>query len=292
MWCPKCKTEFREGILNCVDCGTQLVEELDEEMELSNICSVKDEQMAEKFLEFLEYSKISGANKKFNKENEVYTIAVPKSSEKEAEKLFHGFLTVISEEEEAAKEEEEKSETAIEPEGEDIISEAESGDDPEVVLETTTKTYVKKEEEYKDLKFSALTFILFGIGGLVYLALCKTGVLPITYNTFIFVVIVVMFVAFIIVGIYSIIKAGKVKELIPQEQETTRSIKEWLAINVTENVIESWKDSKVSEAENDLLIMAQIRTALQKNFTEAEAGYLEMLSEEYFDDHFGEKIEE
>lgn len=27
-WCPKCETEYREGILVCADCGTALVEEL------------------------------------------------------------------------------------------------------------------------------------------------------------------------------------------------------------------------------------------------------------------------
>ena len=26
-WCPKCKTEYREGIEVCADCGSQLVEE-------------------------------------------------------------------------------------------------------------------------------------------------------------------------------------------------------------------------------------------------------------------------
>ena len=27
-WCPKCETEYREGILTCADCGSTLVEEL------------------------------------------------------------------------------------------------------------------------------------------------------------------------------------------------------------------------------------------------------------------------
>lgn len=30
-WCPKCKTEYREGFSVCADCGSQLVEELTEE---------------------------------------------------------------------------------------------------------------------------------------------------------------------------------------------------------------------------------------------------------------------
>ena len=27
-WCPKCETEYREGILTCADCGSTLVAEL------------------------------------------------------------------------------------------------------------------------------------------------------------------------------------------------------------------------------------------------------------------------
>ena len=28
MWCPKCKTEYIDGITKCADCGVDLVEEL------------------------------------------------------------------------------------------------------------------------------------------------------------------------------------------------------------------------------------------------------------------------
>ncbi len=35
-WCPKCKTEYREGILICADCGTELVEELAKNEENTN----------------------------------------------------------------------------------------------------------------------------------------------------------------------------------------------------------------------------------------------------------------
>ncbi|KUO66098.1 MAG: hypothetical protein APF84_12310 [Gracilibacter sp. BRH_c7a] len=28
-WCPKCKTEYRDGFYNCSDCGSDLVDEID-----------------------------------------------------------------------------------------------------------------------------------------------------------------------------------------------------------------------------------------------------------------------
>lgn len=36
-WCPKCKTEYREGILKCADCGSLLVEELPADTETYNV---------------------------------------------------------------------------------------------------------------------------------------------------------------------------------------------------------------------------------------------------------------
>lgn len=35
-WCPKCKNEYREGILTCSECGIELVESLDNEKEQEN----------------------------------------------------------------------------------------------------------------------------------------------------------------------------------------------------------------------------------------------------------------
>lgn len=44
-WCPKCETEYREGIMVCADCGTALVEELSnqnkEEIEIEDVSGLE-----------------------------------------------------------------------------------------------------------------------------------------------------------------------------------------------------------------------------------------------------------
>ena len=64
-WCPKCETEYREGILTCADCGSALVEDLNSKIEntsieptfLSSEDTAVNEMTEEEALDFLEESK-------------------------------------------------------------------------------------------------------------------------------------------------------------------------------------------------------------------------------------------
>ena len=64
-WCPKCETEYREGILTCADCGSTLVENLNfktrepiiEPTFLSSEDTAVNEMTEEEALAFLEESK-------------------------------------------------------------------------------------------------------------------------------------------------------------------------------------------------------------------------------------------
>jgi hypothetical protein len=327
MWCPKCRIEYRDGIEVCADCGTPLVEGSREEFDVVDICSLKDEKMADRFIDYLAYSKVEGAAKVYDGDSDTYTVTVPSSLAKKAEKLFDGFLMVFEEEKELAKESkrqeaaqqeveesepeeeqdleedqaqpdgsveleeydwdaEEQEQEPVDPfedDGQEIsLGEEEPEDTARDLIYESSKEYVKKEDAYKDMLFSGWTFVIFGIAGYVYLALCKADVIPIEYNIAVFVCITIMFTLFLIGGIVSIVKAGAVKREIPLEKKKTKEIKEWLETSLTDEILDKWRDSKVSQAENDLLLMAHIRSSLMKQYPDEDAAYLEMLSEEYF----------
>lgn len=343
MWCPKCKTEYRDGITECADCGTQLVEGSAEDFETVDICNLKDEEMAERFVGYLEYSKVKGAVKQYDEETESYKVIVPEKMAKKAEKLFEGFLTAAEEDRERAKEEKrvkemehmeeaEASDTEEEPEKaqEDIeepedmaeaeeydwdaeeedavpahnpfeedeedvdLGEGEEEDEDDTardILYESAKEYVKKEDAYKDMLFSGLTFILFGVIGEAYLLLCKLNVIPIKYNIVVLSGLALMFLLFLVGGIVSVVKSSRIKLEIPIEQEKTRKIQEWLAENLTLEIVKKWENPEVSQAENDLVIMAHIRSNLMKQYPEEDAAYMEMICEEYFTEHIQEQDE-
>ena len=77
--------------------------------------------------------------------------------------------------------------------------------------------------------------------------------------------------------------------MIPKEEERTKEIMEWLDQNLTDAMVENWSDSRVSEGENDLVVTAHIRAMLLKEYKEESIEYLEMITEEYFEEHYLEK---
>lgn len=310
MWCPKCKIEYRKGITVCADCGSELVER-DGEYGV-DICEIRDEKVADEIKEFLIYSGIELVEKEESADG--FKIMVPAKLEKKAEKLIRGYLLAKQEEKEeqterSGKETEEagyekmqetlsmetdEMELSVDPseaaEAEDSIGDQLFSDEVEATEEllhaSNKNEYIRMAEKYRDMKFSGFTFIFFGIAGILYLTLCKLDIIPIDYNTFILGVLVALFAGFFISGIVSLVRSGKFKRLIPVEEEKTRKIKEWMDGNLTKEMIEEWADTEASVGENDLLITAHIRTLLEREFAKEPTGYLELLADEYYEEHF------
>ena len=286
MWCPKCKTEYRDGITECADCGAKLVER-DELSDNVNVCEINDEASADEILEYLQYSGVKTAAKEEDSENQ---------SEQEAEAGDTEDEELV-EKDDAMEEDSEVDDAKEDIENMDddddnlLVSDKIMEDTSELLLTSDKKEYVKKADEYRDMKYSGITFIVFGIIGLIYLALCKLEVLPITYNNVIFVIIVILFVIFVISGIVSIHKAGKIKLLISEEEAKTKEIKEWLDQNLTQDMIDGWLDSQVTDMENDLILTARIKKMLEKEFDDQSEEYIEMIADEYFEEHFMEEDE-
>lgn len=358
MWCPNCKMEYRKGIKVCADCGAELVEGTEADFCVVDLCEFKEEEVADRFLEYLRYSGLDQAEKIEKEDGAVFVVTVLEKQRKKAEKLFRGFLLAMKEDQEteelkqlqrqlaehteetdmevpllhrsktgapvldalndaieareAVSEEMEEKEydwdeeeqepekeegifgrdTEVQKQAENLLLSEEAEEDTGDLLYTSTESYVTKEEEYRDLKFSGITFILFSILGAVFLTLCQLEVLPIHYQKFVFVVIAAVFVAFFIIGIVSMVKASKVKLEIPAEELKTKEIYDFLDTELSQEIVDSWKDSEVSDVENDLLITSHIRASLIRAYPEESVVYLEYLADQYYGDRYVEHAAE
>ncbi len=272
MWCPVCKTEYQKGITICAECGSVLVEGTEDDFLITGLCELKDEETAAKLLEYLKFSGITNAKEK--EEDGVYIITVPQSQAKQAEKLMRGFMI-------AQQDEQEKEALGA---GNDSSGEKGSNETPEGILNNSSKTYTKKADEYKDTRTSGITFVIFGLIGIAYLVLCKLEILPLTYNDIVLVLLLCMFAFFIANGVASVIKSGKIKGQISEEEALTKEIKLWLDENITGEIVGSWKDTNVPDEENELIVISKIGEMLSGYYTQLDTSYLEMIADEYFNE--------
>ncbi|MCI8748164.1 MAG: hypothetical protein HFH67_09895 [Lachnospiraceae bacterium] len=272
MWCPVCKTEYQKGITICAECGSVLVEGTEDDFLITGLCELKDEETAAKLLEYLKFSGITNAKEK--EEDGVYIITVPQSQAKQAEKLMRGFMI-------AQQDEQEKEALGA---GNDSSGEKGSNETPEGILNNSSKTYTKKADEYKDTRTSGITFVIFGLIGIAYLVLCKLEILPLTYNDIVLVLLLCMFAFFIANGVASVIKSGKIKGQISEEEALTKEIKLWLDENITGEIVGSWRDTNVPDEENELIVISKIGEMLSDYYKQLDTSYLEMIADEYFNE--------
>ena len=269
MWCPKCRTEYQDGVTVCSDCGTELVEGTEEEFDIVDICELNDQEMAQKLVDYLIYSKIEGA-RLLEEEDGVYVVVVPTKMQKKADKIFDGFKAVWKENKEKELEKaeaEDKSEISEMQDAEETQeARADSGDDqevdllvsdtleddPEELIYSGSEEFVSQADRYKDYMYSGITFVVFAVLGAVFMTLCKLEIIPLHYGNVAFGIVIAMLVVFLLIGITSLVRARSVRKLI-------------------------------SEEENDLTVMAHIRAMLLKEFAGEDRNYLDMLAEWFFE---------
>ncbi|MCX4326945.1 MAG: hypothetical protein OSJ45_06585 [Lachnospiraceae bacterium] len=265
MWCPVCKTEYQEGITACPECGSALEEGTEEDFVTESLCSLKDKDEAKKLLEYLHFSGIKKAEEQ--EEEGAYVITVPQSQAKQAEKLMRGFMMALQEEQDK--------------------TEDTAGDKNK---DAETRTYTKKADEYKDVKNSGITFIIFGFIGIAYLILCWLGIIPLTYNEIVLVLLLCMFVFFVAGGFKSVIKSQKIKGQIAEEENLTNELKLWLDENITSGLVKSWKDNSVTDEENELIVISKISSTLSDAYKQLDVSYIEMVADEYFNEKLSGNI--
>lgn len=289
MWCPKCKNEYIEGITTCVDCGCELVVELPEEIDETApqiIGSVTDEAVGEKFLRFFRFAGLKTCGMIPQEDNEGFHLVVAYPELERAIEIVQGFADV---EDAAADINLDELMSKLDEQLEDIKDE-EANELLSDLRTEASSVYVNKKDKYADLKFSGYSFIVFAIIGYAFAALNFAGVIEL-FTTFSMVILIVVFTVFLGIGISSLKKAGKIKNLVSEEENAVGKVQAYIDEKFTDEYFASLDDETLSEEENFFHVTEVLKKELVEEFPLFNKGYIDQLVDEKYGEYCDEKAE-
>lgn len=152
-----------------------------------------------------------------------------------------------------------------------------------------TRVYVKKSQQYDDLKSSASAFFLVGGAMCIASLLCWTNVisLPLSGSSRLLTqgVITIMGIGCMIVAIRSLQSAKTVKNQVNEEESATESLIQWFCSSYSGEELDrqlSNESMDLSPEELSLKRFSLIQDILITNHDLADQSYVDMLSEEIY----------
>lgn len=314
-WCPNCKTEYREGITVCADCGATLVDELPKERDLSVVAYIAKEEtaLAVKLVEFLKYSSID-AEYSFDEQEDAYAVRVDTSNLHQAKIAYRAFSQAENElsMNEDIRSLEEKvleakaayrrqaEEGQIDPELLDSIPEDALTDEERMSIRNAiisnqvykpTEVYMSKADESKDMFSTAITFLAFAVGLIIFLVLNALKILTAFSSIPSLIVIGLLSVGCCLIGINAVRRSQRAEVASVAENKLTEEINTWLDSNITKDLFYGLSYDNPGEEILYLKRTALIRQKLNARFPNLDENYTDALIEEFYDRLFADEAE-
>jgi hypothetical protein len=166
-------------------------------------------------------------------------------------------------------------------------------EDAEILSDLTTGlNYEQAKEKYQENLSTAITFLVFGVAGIVVLVLNGVGVLKFfsiknASGILMTVALGAMFIIFTVIGILSFRAAGKYKKNAKTETDNSAKIMAWLEENITaEDVDSSFDTSEISEEMKFFERSDYIKSAISAQFDGLSDEFTENLAEQYIEKIF------
>lgn len=317
-WCPVCKNEYKVGIKICAECKVKLVEELPSENEVY-ICSGA-KPLIERLAEYLNYSDISAKVRPEETQERAMLFVSSKQEEiaKRAVRIFmieeQGRMKAkeVQNPKAAATEEdmmvesapddfeEETNETEINETEIDAENAGDESDSDEqigqpVVKRQSTAIYKNRADKAEEFKSSGIVLLVVGILGIICMVLIDLGILPLKLNNLVMMNIMmnVLFLIFIIFGIYSLRGAKKYAGEAVEEKNLTKEIKTWANENLKAEEVDIQSGCKEDEAEEIAYFKRYeyLKKTISEKFVNLEDSYLDYLAESIYQDLYEEQEE-
>lgn len=268
-WCPKCKNEYKEGYTVCADCGSELVDSLEEGF-LSLYFGEKEE--LEEICRFMLANGISETKMEYDDKEEVYELFVEKKKAKEAGKQLKVYLSKIAkphDKEENDKKAEEKKETEEE-------------------YSAPYQETDKKAEEYRQ---GANTLLIVGAAGMIGLILLNLGIIPITLTGFSKILITgvmgVMFLLFLILGFASHKSYQRLQKQAGTEKDEKEKVREYLIESIDKDQFDH--DLMEDDPSMEILYfrrMEKMKETIRSQYPDMDPSFMDYLMEEIYPEIF------
>lgn len=310
-WCPKCDNEYREGIVKCADCGSNLVEEINEHNKMIPVLGGPKEKLDE-LMKFFDYSKIKDVDLFFDEKESMHVIRAWGNERNKAEVAVQIFLSKMREE--AKKEEKEflrengveDSETIkIEVDNiatQDIVYGEGEYAEGEGVCEKECPKCGKTERNHvyestaarvENHKSSAWALSIVGILGLLFLVLSYFEIIPVKLSGsgLVYIVLAIIFAVFVVMSFVSLSSAKKLQGEVSEEEERIKALKEFCLNKISGDEIDKEVRGK-NDSEETLYFKRyeKVKALLFEQFPDAEEQFLDhYLDEGLYDEIFGDE---
>lgn len=290
-WCPKCKSEYREGFTVCADCGSPLVEE-EQRDDLRSLIFGERQQM-EALQEFLRYSGIEELELRDDDRDSQTELLV---SERELEKAAGAVRVFLVQENERQSADGENPDGAEEAAGERELAHAKERLRETAASRRTlheSNLYQDSSQRASENRASAWILLVLGVLGLLLVVLGVAEVIPLRMgNPYLFYgVLGAIFILFLVTGVMSMKSARIFAKKAESEHSLRGTLLDWCRENLSAEDIDREVDAG-GESEEVLYFSrtAYIRERLNRQFVNLDQSFLDS----FVDDHvygliFGEE---
>lgn len=275
-WCPKCKSEYREGYTVCADCGSKLVEE-EQNDDLVSLTFGEAEQM-EALADFLRYSGIRGLERREDDDDGQVELLVDREELEKAAAAVRVFL--VQENQRLAEESDEQEGVA------NVSDEAEQFREAAAARRAFrgSSLYQDSSQKADDNRSSGWMLLIIGILGLVLTVLGIMEVLPLRLgNPYLFYgVMIAIFLLFSVAGAMSIKSASFFAKKAESENSLRSTLLDWCKENLRADDINSQACSlDMPEEVRYFNRTAFIKERLNHQFVNLDQDFLD----KFVDDH-------